>query len=375
MAEAHGFCDERFLLLEDAFRDNVDSGLDKGASLAVTLNGAFVVDLWGGTRDYEMTQPWEEDTVVRVFSTSKVMVMIAVLMLVDRGQLDLDAPIARYWPEFAKHGKEAITARQVLVHRSGLPGFGRSLSFDDMRDWDNVIAIVEDAALWYEPGTTSCYHPQTFGYVLGELVRRLGGRSVDDFFRHEINDPLGADFHFGLATAQATRVAALWPAEHEPDIASPMGAAAMGELAASAEWIDPGNLSVVIPSASGITNARALARIGAMVAMNGELDGRRYLSTSIIEDAASEHSYAEDEVLGWIRYGLGFGLDSAEFAAPTPTSIHWGGFGGSFLTMDPATGISCGFTPNQLMIGDEYGDDPRMTRYWRLLGEISDQLG
>jgi CubicO group peptidase (beta-lactamase class C family) len=260
MAETHGFCDKRFLPLEDAFRANLDSGLDKGASLAVTLNGEFVVDLWGGTRDYELAQPWEADTVVRVFSTSKVMVMIAVLVLVDRGLLDLDAPIAQYWPEFAKHGKETITARQVLVHRSGLPGFGRSVTFDDMRDWHNAITLIQDAALWYEPGTTCCYHAQTFGYVLGELVRRLGGMPFDDFFRREINDPLGADFHFGLATAQATRVAALWPAEHEPNIVSTMGAAVMDELAAMGEWIDPGNLPVVIPSASGITNlAHSLA--------------------------------------------------------------------------------------------------------------------
>ena len=374
MAETHGYCDVRFLPLRDAFRANLNSGLDKGASLAVTLNGEFVVDLWGGTRDYELTQPWEADTIVRVFSTSKVMVIISVLMLVDRGLLDLDAPIASYWPGFAKHGKESITARQVLTHRSGLPGFGRSVTFDDISDWDDVIAILEDAAVWYEPGTTCCYHPHTFGYVLGELVRRLGGRSFDDFFRHEINDPLGADFSFHLATSQAARAADLWPPGHVPGTFNgPIGRAVGGELAMEG-WFDPGNLSTVIPSGSGITNARALARIGAMVAMNGELGGRRYLSTSIIEQAASEQSYTEDELLGRVRYGLGFGLDSPDFVAPTPTTIHWGGFGGSFLTMDPVTGISCGFTPNQLMIGDEFGDDPRMTAYWRALGEISDSL-
>ena len=122
MTEVHGFCDERFRPLEDAFRRNLDSGLDKGASLAIILDGEYVVDLWGGTRDYEMTTPWEADTVVRVFSTSKIALMIMILMLVDRGELDLDEPIAARWPAFARHGKGAITTRQVLVHRTGLPG-------------------------------------------------------------------------------------------------------------------------------------------------------------------------------------------------------------------------------------------------------------
>jgi CubicO group peptidase (beta-lactamase class C family) len=374
MVEINGFCDERFRPLEDAFRRNLDSGLDKGASLAVTLNGEQVVDLWGGTRDYETSMPWEADTVVRIFSSSKVVVMIMVLMLVDRGLLDLDEPIATYWPEFAARGKGTITARQVLVHRSGVPGFGRSVSFDDLADWDHAIALIENAELWYEPGTLACYHPFTFGFILGELVRRLGGTSFDDFYRREIGEPTGADFHFGLPSSQAARVAALWPPDHDPEVGSPMGAAVMGEMAALGEWVDPRNLPTIIPAASGITNARALARIGSVVAMNGELEGRRSLSPAIIEQAGSEQSYAEDEVLGWARYGLGFGLDSPEFAAPTPTTIHWGGYGGSFLTMDTSARISCAFAPSQLMIGDAYGDDPRRVEYWRLLGQISNSL-
>ncbi len=374
MTEIHGFCDERFRPLEDAFRHNLDSGLDKGASLAVTLGGEPVVDLWGGTRDYEMITPWEADTVVRVFSTSKIMVMITVLVLVDRGLLDLDAPIAQYWPEFAKHGKDSITARQVLVHRSGLPGFGRSVSFDEVADWDNAIEILEEASLWYEPGTISCYHSQTFGYLLGELVRRVSAMPFEEFFRREIAEPLGADFQFDFPTDEATRVAALWPADGDLDIESPMGAAVMDELATTGEWIDPANLPTVLPAASGVTNARALARVGQMVAMNGELDGRRYLSRSTIAEAATEQSVAMDEVLGQIRLGLGFGLHTDDYPAPTPTSIHWGGYGGSFLTMDPASGISCGYAPNQLLIDGGPWADPRRIEFWRLLGEITDTL-
>ena len=153
-----------------------------------------------------------------------------------------------------------------------------------------------------------------------------------------------------------------------------MGAAVMGELAALEEWIDPERLPVVMPAASGVTNGRALARIGAVVAMNGELDGHRYLSRSIVEQAGSEQSYAEDEVIGWVRCGLGFGLHTDDYPAPTPTSMHWGGYGGSFLTMDPASGISCGYAQSQLLMDGGPFADRRRVEFWRLLGEITATL-
>jgi len=386
MTEIHGFRDERFRPLADEFRTNLDSGLDKGASLAVTLNGEPVVDLWGGTRDHERTVPWEADTVARVFSTSKVMVIICVLILVDRGLLDLDEPIATYWPDFARNGKGGITARQVLVHRSGLPGFGQAMPFADMARWTDVIALLEQAEPWYEPGTISCYHPMTYGFVLGELVQRVAHVAFEDFFRREVGRPLGADFVFALSAPEdLARLASLWPpdataADDEvvvTDIeivtADGMGDRAMGEINV-ADAFDPRLVHVVAPSGTGITNARALARIGSIVAASGVVDGRRFLSESIIEQAGTEQSFEKDLVLGPARYGIGFGLDSKFYRAPTPTTLHWGGFGGSFLTMDPATGISCGFAPNQLVFDGESRADPRRVEYWRLLGEISETV-
>lgn len=374
MTEIHGFCDERFRPLEDAFRRNLDSGLDKGASLAVTLGGEFVVDLWGGTRDYEMVTPWESDTVVRVFSTSKVMVVVMVLMLVDRGLLDLDEPIATYWPGFAKHGKGTITTRQVLVHRSGLPGFGHAITFDDLSDPERSAEIIEDADLWHEPGTINCYHAHTFGAILGEIITRVSGSRFDEFFEREIGNPLGADFHFGLPTEQATRVSAIWPAEAKYDFADPIAAAVMSELAGEAEWIDPDLLPRVIAGGSGVTNARAMARLGTIISLGGEVEGRRYLSPEVIAQAGSEQSYAEDLVLGWCRCGLGLGLHADEFPAPTPTTMHWGGYGGSFLTMDPATAITSAFAQNQLLTDNGPQGDERRAEYWRLLGEITATL-
>jgi CubicO group peptidase (beta-lactamase class C family) len=377
VGEVHGFCDERFAALGALFRSNQEQGVDEGASLAATLGGEFVVDLWAGTTDRAKTQPWVEGTLVNVFSTSKVMVNIAVLMLYDRGLLDLDAPIADHWPEFAQNGKGTITARQVFTHRSGLPGFGQSIGFEEVHDWDRMIGILERAELWYEPGTEAYYHPLTYGFLLGELVRRVLGLPFDEFFRQEIAGPLGADFHFGLSSlADQARVSQLWypnPATARDEIDDPV----MTELE-QGDWVVPSRMAAVIPATSGIGNARSIARICAMVAMGGELDGRRYLSQATIEEAGTEQSFLEDRLMGWCRYGLGFGLDSEYFPASTPTSMHWGGFGGSLATMDPATGMSVGFAPNRLL--EDENPDPkilpqdRLTTLIRTIGDVSRAL-
>jgi CubicO group peptidase (beta-lactamase class C family) len=379
VTEVHGVCDERFLPLRDVFRSNLASGLDEGASLAVTHDGELVVDLWGGTRDLLRSQLWERDTLVRVFSSSKVMVTVAILALVDRGLLDLDAPIATYWPEFARHGKGGVTARQVLTHRSGVPGFGRSIPFEELGDWDYVVRTIEDAELWFEPGTVTCYSPDAFGFQLGEVVRRVTGLPLQDFFRAEFADPLGLDFHFAIDDPlEQARVADLWPDTDfdggPPDTASEIAARVMSEDFEGNPWLPRESLSTVAPAGSGIANGRAFARVGAMLAMGGELDGRRYLSRSIIDEASSEQNVAEDLLLGPIRYGLCFGLHSEEFPAATPTSFHWGGYGGSSITMDMASGTSLGFTPNRLRVADSFLPDGRLGRLWRALGEVSRSL-
>jgi CubicO group peptidase (beta-lactamase class C family) len=370
MSEVHGYCDERFRALGDLFRANIERGIDHGASLAATLDGEFVVDLWGGYRDRARTKPWQHDTLVNVFSTSKAMVIVAMLMMVDRGLLDLDAPVAQYWPEFGRHGKDVITTRQILVHRSGLPGFGQQIAWDDAHNWQFMIGVLEDAELWFEPGTMSCYHSQTFGFLLGEIVRRLSGLPFDEFFRNEIAAPLSADFQFGVrGEHDQSRVAQLLYPMNEHPMPSAMGDRAFNEFE-QREWVSPDRMAAVLPASGGLATAKGLATIGAMLAMGGELNGRRYLGADILDQATTEQSYAEDEVLGWCRYGLGFGLDSPEFPGATPTSFHWGGYGGSFITMDRASRISCGFAPNRLVIDDGvYGD--RLTEMWQTLGEIS----
>jgi CubicO group peptidase (beta-lactamase class C family) len=374
MAEVQGFCDERFAALGDLFRAGFERGIDEGASLAVDMNAEVVVDLWGGYRDLAHTQPWDADTLVQVTSTSKVIVAIAALMLWDRGRLDLDQPIATYWPEFAQNGKAAITTRQVFVHRSGLPGFGHSLTLDDFCDWDRMVAIIEQAPVWYEPGTVTCYHAATFGFILGELVHRISGVPFDRLVTDEITEPLGADFHSTLlAPHDLARVAELRPAPEPREAVGPLGARLIAEGAVqSGALATTGFLRAVAPGVSGLSNARALVRVGSIMAMGGVVDGRRYLSRDAIVEAATEQSFAEDQLLGWVRRGLFFGLDSDGFPAPTPTTIHWGGHGGSWLTMDPASGISCAYTPNRWLVGAAWMK--RQGKQWQIFTEVLRKL-
>jgi CubicO group peptidase (beta-lactamase class C family) len=378
MVEIQGFCDERFQALGDLFRANQERAVDEGASLAVTLGGEFVVDLWAGSIDYRRAVPWSADTLVTVFSTGKAMVNLVALMLYDRGLLDLDAPIAEHWPEFAQNGKDAVTCRQVLTHTSGLPGFGCRVGSAELDDWDHVVGLLERAGLWYEPGTVSHYHAFTYGYLLGEVARRITGVPFGELFRREIAEPAGADFHFGLTDpADQARVARLWypdPVEMPDAYEDPV----MEEIE-TGDWVTPSKMAAVIPSAGGLGNGRSIARVAAILAMNGELDGHRYLSPETVAEAASEQSFLEDRVVGPLRIGLGFGLDSEYFLGPTRNSMHWGGYGGSLIGADPTLGLSVGFAPNRLLPEPDpeqlSGGAGRLITLISTIREIADDLG
>ena len=374
MVEVHGSCDERFQPLRDLLQGNLERGVDEGASLAVSMNGHCVVDLWGGFRDRAHTQPWEADTLVQVASSSKVIVAIAILMLWDRGLLELDEPGARYWPEFAQIGKAAITVRQVLMQSAGLPGFGRSLTPDEFCDWDRMIAIVEQAPVWYEPGTVTCYHSLTFGFILGELVHRICGMTFARIAFEEIIDPLGADFHSALSAARdVARVSEVRLLERSTDAMHPMGTRVLAESESLTDlFLSPEMMGILAPGASGFSNARGLVRVGEIMATGGEVDGRRYLSKVTVDDAAREHSDTEDQLMGPVRRGLFFGLHSDAFPAPTPTTIHWGGYGGSWLTMDPESGISCAYTPNRWLLAEAWYR--RQFKQWRVLSDVLNNL-
>src|SRR5262245_40758050 len=194
-----GQCDPRFAAVRDTFAAAFEAGREVGASFAATVDGRPVVDLWGGFADAARTRPWQRDTIVNVFSTTKAMTALVAHMLADRGALDLDAPVTRYWPEFAAAGKESIPVHYLLSHRSGLAALRAQLPVEALWDWRRMTDALAAQAPWWEPGSASGYHAMTYGYLVGEVVRRAAGTTVGAFFRDEVATPLGADFHIGIA--------------------------------------------------------------------------------------------------------------------------------------------------------------------------------
>ena len=376
--EIHGFCDEQFLPFKDAFRANFDAGLELGASLAVTHRGKMVVDLWGGFADRKQTRPWQQDTVVCVFSTTKIMAAFALLILVDRKCIELDTPVANYWPEFAQGGKGSVTVRDILTYRAGVPGFVPALPFEALHDWSSAVTNIEAQTHWFDGRRAVCYHPQTYGFLIGELIRRVDGRPFAKFFHDEIAKRVGADFQVGLSSkTDIERVAGLrWPTTTLDFAADSL----QGRVWYSVGQPEPSgyytweHLSADLPASNGYGNGRSIARICSIMAMRGKLEGQVYLSEKVVEQAAQEQVYAEDPFMGMIRLGLGFGLHSREFPAPTATSFHWGGFGGSWGVMDPTTGISLGYAPNNLIVDfteDKYCLGTRLNRFAIALEKLS----
>jgi CubicO group peptidase (beta-lactamase class C family) len=199
MAEIHGTCDENFESVRGALEHNIDSGEELGASIVIDLDGQIAADMWGGFRDEARTEPWERDTITNVWSTTKTVTSLAALMLADRGELDVDAPVARYWPEFAANGKQDVLVRHVMSHTSGVSGLDQPAAVEDMYDWDKATSRFAAQAPWWEPGTASGYHALNFGHLIGEVVRRISGSGLKQFVASEIAGPLGADFQIGAA--------------------------------------------------------------------------------------------------------------------------------------------------------------------------------
>ena len=211
MVEISGRCDAGFGAVKDAFAANFANNGDVGASCAVVKDGELVVDLWGGTLDAEGTTPWAEDTLINVYSTTKTMSCLSLLVLVSRGLVDVDAPVCRYWPEFEQAGKANVLVRHILSHTAGLPAWDQRLETADLYDWDKVTGLLAAQPTWWEPGWKSGYHGVSQGNLVGEVVRRVDGRSVGAFFAEEIAGPLGADFYIGTGPEHDHRIAPVIP--------------------------------------------------------------------------------------------------------------------------------------------------------------------
>jgi CubicO group peptidase (beta-lactamase class C family) len=211
MAEIHGTCDDRFESVRNALAKNLDSGDELGASIVLDLDGDIVIDMWGGFRDQEQTVPWDEHTITNVWSSTKTVTSLAALTLVERGQLDVDAPVARYWPQFAANGKEGVLVRHLMSHSSGVSGLEQPAKVEDLYDWEQSTSRFASQAPWWEPGTASGYHALNFGHLIGEVVRRVSGKSLKQFVAEEIAGPLGADFQIGAVESDWGRIADVVP--------------------------------------------------------------------------------------------------------------------------------------------------------------------
>ena len=355
--EIHGRCEPPFAAVRDAFRANFVERGDVGASFCVVQEGEVVVDLWGGHLDAERTRPWAEDTIVNVYSTTKTMTALTALVLADRGELDLHAPVATYWPEFAQAGKERITTAQLLAHSAGLSGLAELVEPEALYDWDRVAALLAAQAPWWEPGAASGYHAVTQGNLVGEVVRRISGRSLGTFFREEIAEPLGADFHIGFGPELDDRVGLLIPPPAGPLVQAPPESVAArtfrspplrAEQSHTRAW-----RAAEIPAAGGHGNARSVARIQGVLANGGEAFGVRLLSEAGARRVLEKQVEGTDLVLGLpIAFGLGYGLPSALLpVSPSAHACFWGGWGGSTIVVDFDRRLAFSYVMNRMEAG------------------------
>ncbi|WP_405891376.1 beta-lactamase family protein [Streptomyces sp. NBC_00133] len=360
MTDIKGLCEPRFAAVRAALAASLGKD-DVGASVAVYLDGEPVVDIWGGYADADRSVSWERDTLTGVNSTTKNMTALCALILADRGQLDLSAPVAAYWPEFAAAGKENVLVRHVLSHTAGLPDLSGLTAVEDLYDWQSVTAGLAAQAPEWEPGTAAGYHALTFGFLVGEIVRRITGRSLGEFFAEEVAKPLGADFHIGLSAEHDRRVAPLIPPPSLTDeyasSAPPGPDGTRREFTGAAVRVRDAN-SVAwrraqIPAVNGFGNARSVALVQSVLANQGSAGGVRLLSPQGCEPAWHEVFRGEDRVLqSPMSWTVGFGKFGSTFG--------WGGWGGSLVASDPDSRMTVAYVMNQMMDRDEQEDDRGM---------------
>ena len=359
-----GTCDPKFSRVKDAFAENFEKRSEVGAAAAVVLDGKSVVDIWGGHADKAATRPWARDTLVNVYSTTKGVTAICAHRLVDKGLLDIDAPVAKYWPEFAQAGKDKLPVRFLLSHRAGLPAVRKILDGDALFNWTTMTAALAEQEPWWEPGTAHGYHAVTFGWLVGEVIRRITGKTPGVYLRDEIAGPLGLDFHIGLDAKDDARVGGLIPSPPpgpgEPNIFAEamknpesvvakafMNPPLMGKpgLVNSREW-----RAAEIPAANGHGTARSLARLYGALARGGELDGVRVMSKDEVAKCSIEQSNGPDKVLTLnTRFSQGFMMSQpGADLGPNAKSFGHPGAGGSLGYADPEAKIGFGYTMNKM---------------------------
>ena len=374
MLTIDGHCEPRFTAVREQFFANFTERGDVGAAVCVYLDGVRVVDCWGGHADAARTRPFGPDTIVSVASTTKGMVALCAHMLAERGKLDLDAPVARYWPEFAAAGKQDIPVRWLLSHRAGLPAIRRALPAGALFDWTAMTAALAETAPWWTPGERHGYHAVTYGHLVGEVIRRVDGRTVGAFLRDEVTGPLRADFFIGVPEEADGRAAEVLPPPPpgEPTIWDTL--LADPESVSGRTFLNPPRpLGLVntrawraaeIPGANGHTSARGVARAYAALARGGELDGVRLLAPGTIEGAIVEQSRGRDAVLTLpTRFATGFmlAMPGGIFnCGPGRRTFGHPGHGGSIGFADPDARVGFGYVTNQYVTSTATHPDRRV---------------
>jgi CubicO group peptidase (beta-lactamase class C family) len=348
MAELNGTCEQRFAGVRDALAASLDK-VDLGASVAVFVGGKPVVDLWGGYTDADRAVSWEPDTITNVWSTTKTMVALCALILADRGELDLDAPVAKYWPEFAATG---VRVRHVLSHTAGLPTWTAPVTVADLCDSPKVTALLAQQSPLWEPGTVGCYHPVTQGFLMGEVVRRITGRSIGTFFAEEIAGPLNADFHIGLPAEHDHRFAPVIPPPNE--IKPPPSNEMFDTTPNPYVYPEDGNSVAFrraeLPSGAGFGNARSVAAVQSVLTSGGS----GLLSKAGRERALELQYSGMDYHLGAsMSYGMGYGVSGR--------TCFWGGMGGSLVFVDFDAAMTVAYVMNQMLYDGPTGDERGMT--------------
>jgi len=374
-----GSCDAAFAGVREAFAANFDGGLELGASLAISVDGRNVVDLWGGYLDLGRTRPWERDSLVCVFSCTKGVVAIAVMWAVAHGFVDLDAPVASYWPEFAAEGKGEIPVRWLLTHEAGLPAIGRRMPLGSLSDWEAMTSALAAQEPWWEPGTAHGYHGVTFGHLVGEVLRRTVGRTCGAIIRDELADRLDTELWMPLPEAHDSRTAELTVEMSTEgtffdrwDPKTSLGPRSFGnppDCNDPAHCVTDAWRRAEIPAANLHSNARALDRLFAGLACGGRPLG---LSSDLVAEFGRCQVRGEDKVMELpTAFALGFEHTIPEWRfGPGQRTYGHNGSGGSLAIVDPDAGVSLGYAMNRLWWGPDRADprwDPILTTLYDAL--------
>jgi CubicO group peptidase (beta-lactamase class C family) len=351
-----GWCTPEFDGLRDALARNLSTGAELGAAICVVAGDEIVVDLWGGHRDRAAQLPWQEDTIVNLWSISKTVTALAALVLLDRGVLDLDDPVALHWPEFGAHGKEGVLVRHVLAHSTGVPGWEPPFTHAEMYDHDGAVARLASQKPWWEPGTASGYHAQNHGHLVGELVRRVTGGSLSNLVADAVTGPLRADFRFGAADVDPTRIAELVPPPPsrmplpEGFDRGPTQKVFTAPPADATRAETPAWRAAELGAVNGHGNARSVARILSALSQGGTAAGVEVLSPVAAQLPLQVQTDGIDLVLGLpLRWGLGFALPSAAVPSiPAGRRCFWGGWGGSMGVVDPERELTVVYVMNRM---------------------------